>query len=276
MNAEQEQEQERVVQHTMLLNNIFQWKVFTIIDIITTIWSFDRHVSTLLLVLQQVVSGHLHLPEVATQCKAQEEALHLVGVRVDLAVSQFFERKDSLGLANEDLGLAFAVLVGLQVEALQNDVDALLDAAVVVGERAVAADAVAVEEVFIKVAIRIASTAHTDVLEQTQVAHLMHHELVVKVVRALAFVWLHATNVVRLAGRQGLDQQSDRFLDLGTGRRWTALVGGLSGFREQLRQERTLGTGTEIDQIVEEQVSILITESFNIVRHLSYKYTIVV
>ena len=257
----------------MLLYDILERKVLAIANVVTLIGSLDRHGPTLLLGLQHVDAGHLQLPKVATQREAQEEALHLVGVREDLSVAQLLEREDGLGLADEDLGLALAVLVGLEVEALEDDVDALLDRAVELREGAVAADAVAVEEVLVKVAVGVAGAAHAHVLQQTEVAHLMHHELVVKVVGALALVGLHAANVVRLAGRERLHQQADRLLDLGAGRRRAALVGRLLALGEENRQERAPRAAGKVDQVVEQQVAVLIQEAVDVVRHLRHEKT---
>lgn len=135
-----------------------------------------------------------------------------------------------------------------------------------VGPRTVGAYAIAHVELLVQLAIGEAGAAHLDVLEQRQVAHLVLHERLVELVGLLVVVGLDATNVMRRAARQRLDQLGDRVLDLEAGRGGALLGAGLLG--EQAANEAALRRLSEDDQIIVEQIAILVEEAVGIVDDL--------
>jgi len=92
------------------------------------------------------------------------------------------------------------------------------------------------------------------------------HERLVELVGLLVVVGLDATNVVRRAARQRLDQLGDRVLDLEAGRGGALLGAGLLG--EQAANEAALRRLSEDDQIIVEQIAILVEEAVGIVDDL--------
>jgi hypothetical protein len=115
-------------------------------------------------------------------------------------------------LSNKDLGCSKLELIRRNARIFENERSGALGIAVEVGPCSVGADAVAHVELFVQLAVCKTSTAHFDVLEQRQVAHLMLYKRSIELICNLVVVGLDATNVVRCALSKGSDQFGDRLL----------------------------------------------------------------
>jgi hypothetical protein len=133
----------------------------------------------------------------------------------------------------------------------------------------VTTNSVAVEKLVVGVAISVTCTSHTDIFEQTQIFDLMVHHFIIEIICAFVLVWLDATNIMRMALLQSAHKSVDRFFDLLTSSRRSALVSSCHGLRKERLYQRRVGTVGEIDQVIEKKVTIAVTKAFNVIGHIS-------
>lgn len=73
-------------------------------------------------------------------------------------------------------------------------------------------DAISIEESFVGLTVGETSTSDTNVFDETQVTNLMASSLLIKKAGALFVVWLDATNIVRVALKELLNQSTQSSL----------------------------------------------------------------
>lgn len=196
------------------LDQSLELKVFPAVDVISCERSRHTQPPSVFFVRIGVVSGDLDLPKVTTKSKTKKETLNAIGIRLDFAFAHFLERKDGLRGTNKDLCLAISHGLCLEMKGIKNLGAARLKVSVPSRPRCITTDPETIKELVVKLTKGKSCSTHSNVLQETEITDLMLHEIVLKVSSLLLLVGFDASDVMRMAFGECVDEGLNRCLDL--------------------------------------------------------------
>ena len=127
----------------------------------------------------------------------------------------------------------------------------------------------ALHNLFERVAVRKAGSAHADVFLQTKVLDLVQNRLGVVLTRALVLVRLDRANVRRLRLHKVIDQQIRARLDAVAGRGRALFAVRVGAIREQTNQKGIRRTVDQVQNVLEQCILVLLRHALDIVHDIA-------